>query len=131
MWLSNNLDRKSWKKNLGDITRQITWRILNEFETFVQLCAVLQLAAQSSNLKPKNKTTLHFLYALCHHLTSRHVWHFYCHVGAFCCLLLVCGIFSLCISKIGTVKLGNKELFDKEQIGIKEPFPVTNSPFTS
>ena len=24
-----------------------------------------------------------------------------------------------------TVKLGNNELFDKEQIGIKEPFPVT------
>ena len=23
-----------------------------------------------------------------------------------------------------TVKLGNKEWFDKEQIGIKEPFPV-------
>jgi hypothetical protein len=30
-----------------------------------------------------------------------------------------------------TVKLGNKEWFDKEQIGIKEPFPVTNLPFTS
>ena len=30
-----------------------------------------------------------------------------------------------------TVKLGNKELFDKEQIGIKEPFPVTNLPFAS
>ena len=30
-----------------------------------------------------------------------------------------------------TVKLGNKERFDKEQIGIKEPFPVTNLPFTS
>ena len=30
-----------------------------------------------------------------------------------------------------TVKLGNKELFDKEQIDIKEPFPVTNMPFTS
>ena len=29
-----------------------------------------------------------------------------------------------------TVKLGNKEWFDKEQIGIKEPFPVTNLPFT-
>ena len=29
-----------------------------------------------------------------------------------------------------TVKLGNKEQFDKEQIGIKEPFPVTNLPFT-
>ena len=31
----------------------------------------------------------------------------------------------------GTVKLGNKEQFDKEQIGIKEPFPVKNLPFTS
>ena len=30
-----------------------------------------------------------------------------------------------------TVKLGNKERFDKEQIGIKEPFPVTNLPSTS
>ena len=27
-----------------------------------------------------------------------------------------------------TVKLGNKELFDKEQIGINEPFPVTHLP---
>ena len=32
--------------------------------------------------------------------------------------------------KSSTVKLGNKEQFDKEQIGIKEPFPVTNLPFT-
>ena len=30
-----------------------------------------------------------------------------------------------------TVKLGNKERFDKEQIGIREPYPVTNLPFTS
>ena len=30
-----------------------------------------------------------------------------------------------------TVKFGIKELFDKEQIGIKEPFSVTNLPFTS
>ena len=30
-----------------------------------------------------------------------------------------------------TVKLGNKERFDKELIGIKEPFPMTNLPFTS
>ena len=30
-----------------------------------------------------------------------------------------------------TVKLGNKKRFDKEQIGIKEPFPVTNLPFAS
>ena len=32
---------------------------------------------------------------------------------------------------VSTVKLGNKERFDKEQIGIKEQFPVTNLPFTS
>ena len=38
---------------------------------------------------------------------------------------------NLRIIQIGTVKLGNKERFDKEQIGIKEPFPVTNLPFTS
>ena len=25
-----------------------------------------------------------------------------------------------------TIELGNKEQFDKEQIAIKEPFPVTN-----
>ena len=33
--------------------------------------------------------------------------------------------------KTNTVKLGSKERFDKEQIGIREPFPVTNLPFTS
>ena len=32
---------------------------------------------------------------------------------------------------LNTVKLGNKERFDKKQIGIKEPFPVTNCQFTS
>ena len=35
------------------------------------------------------------------------------------------------IKMTNTVKLRNKERFDKEQIGIKEPFPVTNLPFTS
>ena len=30
-----------------------------------------------------------------------------------------------------TVKLGDKERFDKEQIGVKEPFLVTNCQFTS
>ena len=29
------------------------------------------------------------------------------------------------------VKLGDKECFDKEKIGFKEPFPVTNCQFTS
>ena len=37
----------------------------------------------------------------------------------------------LLIDVRSTVKPGNKEQFDKEQIGIKEPFPVTNMPFTS
>ena len=40
-------------------------------------------------------------------------------------------IFSQKLEVVGTDKLGNKELFDKEQIGIKEPFPVANLPFTS
>ena len=31
----------------------------------------------------------------------------------------------------GTVKLGDKERFDKEQISVKEPFSVTNCQFTS
>ena len=31
--------------------------------------------------------------------------------------------------QLNTVKLGNKELFDKEQIGVKEP--VTKCQFTS
>ena len=30
-----------------------------------------------------------------------------------------------------TVKFGDKEWFDKEQIDVKEPFPVTNLQFTS
>ena len=29
-----------------------------------------------------------------------------------------------------TAKLGDKERFDKEQIGVKEPFLVTNCQFT-
>ena len=28
-----------------------------------------------------------------------------------------------------TVKLGDKERFDEEQIGVKEPFPMTNLQF--
>ena len=32
---------------------------------------------------------------------------------------------------VGTVKVGGKERLDKEQIGVKEPFSVTNLPFTS
>ena len=32
---------------------------------------------------------------------------------------------------VSTVKLGDKEQFKKEQIGVKEPFFVTNCQFTS
>ena len=35
--------------------------------------------------------------------------------------------FAFCV----TVKLGDKERFNNEQIGVKEPFPVTNCQFTS
>ena len=34
-------------------------------------------------------------------------------------------------NKDNTVKLGNKKRFDKELIGIKEPFSVTDLPFIS
>ena len=49
----------------------------------------------------------------------------YCKSVTFLDFIFV-GLFQVC-----TVKLGNKERFDKELIGIKEPFPVTNLPFTS
>ena len=32
---------------------------------------------------------------------------------------------------LSTVKLGEKERFDKEQIDVKEPFPMTNCQFIS
>ena len=35
---------------------------------------------------------------------------------------------SFCRANSGTVKLGDKEQFDNEQIGVEEPFPVTNLP---
>ena len=38
-------------------------------------------------------------------------------------------VFKILISNFNAVKLGNKERLDKEQISIKEPFPVTNLPF--
>ena len=43
------------------------------------------------------------------------------------------GIFKMIFTHVNSskVKLGNKERFDKQQTGIKEPFPVTNLPFTS
>ena len=34
------------------------------------------------------------------------------------------------LKTVPTVKLGDRESFDKEQIGVKEPFPVTNCQFT-
>ena len=33
------------------------------------------------------------------------------------------------MQQANTVKLSNKGQFDKEKIGIKKPFPVTNLPF--
>ena len=44
------------------------------------------------------------------------------------CLLAIKMLTFTPVRNSNTVKLGNKELFDKEQIGIKEPFPVTNLP---
>ena len=35
------------------------------------------------------------------------------------------------VQNAGTVKPGDKERFDKEQIAVKEPFPMTNCQFTS
>ena len=40
-------------------------------------------------------------------------------------------MFTNCSEIQNTVKLGDKERFDKEQIGAKEPFPVTNLQFIS
>ena len=54
-----------------------------------------------------------------------------------CSVTRKCAILILTEFSIGsivlsiTVKPGNKEQFNKEQIGIKEPYPVTNLPFTS
>ena len=35
------------------------------------------------------------------------------------------------VKRNNSVKLSDKELFDKEQIGVKEPFHVTKCQFTS
>ena len=35
---------------------------------------------------------------------------------------------NITLASVGTVKLGFKELLNKEQIGDSEPFPVTNLP---
>ena len=35
------------------------------------------------------------------------------------------------VLKAYAVRLGDKERFDKEQISVKEPFPMTNCQFTS
>ena len=40
-------------------------------------------------------------------------------------------IFTKNIFRITTIKLGDKERFDKEQIGVKESLSVTNCQFTS
>ena len=39
-------------------------------------------------------------------------------------------LMSIVLTLRSTVKLGNKERFDKEQIGVKELFPVANCQFT-
>ena len=44
---------------------------------------------------------------------------------------MVRDIYYLLIKFASTVKLGDKERFDKEQIGVKEPFSVTKCQFTS
>ena len=46
-------------------------------------------------------------------------------------LLTVSNKFRQALKKIGTVKLGDKECFDKEQIGVKEPVTVNKCQFTS
>ena len=46
-------------------------------------------------------------------------------------LKIVAGRFGKSEMETGTVKLGGKEHFDKEHIGVKEPFPVTKCQFTS
>ena len=40
-------------------------------------------------------------------------------------------LFCMNDSLVIAVKLGDKELFDKEQVGVKEPFCMNNLPFTS
>jgi hypothetical protein len=49
--------------------------------------------------------------------------------GIFVCFLVLAAPANR--KKNSIIELGNKERFDKEQIGIKEPFPVTNLPFIS
>ena len=44
---------------------------------------------------------------------------------------IIFAIFSAFGKYLSTVKLGDKERFDNEQIGVKEPFPMTNCQFTS
>ena len=39
-------------------------------------------------------------------------------------------MYTNCSEIQNTVKLGDKERFDKEEIGVTEPFPVTNLQFT-
>ena len=45
--------------------------------------------------------------------------------AGFCEIALACFL-QCATSAIYTVKLGDKERFNKEQIGVKEPFPMTN-----
>ena len=44
---------------------------------------------------------------------------------------LYIGIWICTMNYTATAKLGDKERIDKEQIGVKEPFPMTNCQFTT
>ena len=63
--------------------------------------------------------------------SSLSIWHYVVNVES---MVKISSIFVAFLENmnfmINTVKLGNRERFVKELIGIKEPFPVTNLPFT-
>ena len=45
--------------------------------------------------------------------------------------MAVIPVISACKNPETISRIGDKERFDKEQIGVKGPFPVTNCQFTS
>ena len=60
---------------------------------------------------------------------GNHVYKKNCGIGSNCVPKSQCGTDGkFWAMKNGTVKLGDKERFDKEQISVKEPFPATNLP---
>ena len=46
-------------------------------------------------------------------------------------VMFYCKSCHIVMSSESTIKLGDKERFDKERIDVKEPFPMTNCQFTS